>query len=237
MALSTEAEMDLRQYSSSEICQMRYHVTGGTNGILIDALRKYRPFTPTFIGRAEDQGYILSVLFSLRNNYFLRYLHQPGLKMRHDKEAFISDAIKSAKTGTYIGDLVRILAFSAYADIVDGDFDKVKEETDPFTGSFISRTPAALVLFKLLIHISDELEKDKQEQEQYIYIEKLISSAAERLSDAFSLFKNSNKLKEGFEAEKNGWNLYYDILDIIEEMQDTDAVFLEKLRKNSAENF
>ena len=40
--------------------------------------------------------------------------------MRHDKEAFISDAIKSAKTGTYIGDLVRILAFSSYAEIVDG---------------------------------------------------------------------------------------------------------------------
>ena len=237
MALSTEAEMDLRQYNSPEICQMRYHVTGGTNGILIDALRKHRPFTPTFIGRAEDQGYILSVLFSSRNPEFLRYLHQPGLKMRHDKEAFISDAIKSAKTGTYIGDLIRILAFSAYADIVEGDFDKVKEEADPFTGSFISRTPSALVLFKLLMHINDELAKDKPEQEKYKYLEQLISSAAERLSSAFSFFKNRKKLEEEFKAEKKGWELYYDILDIIEEMQERDIFFLEKLKKDSAEIF
>ena len=189
MALSTEAEMGLRSYSSSEFCQMRYHVTGGTNGILNKALRKYRPFTPSFIGRAEDQGYILSVLFSCRNKEFLRYLHQPGLKMRHDKEAFISEAIKTAKTGTYIGDLVRITAFSAYAEIVEGSIDKVKEETDPFTGSFISRIPAALVLFKLLMHISDELKKDKPEKDKYKYIEKLLSSAALRLTAALIFLK------------------------------------------------
>ena len=56
MALSTEAEMDLRNYSSSGICQMRYHVTGGTNGILNKALRKYRPFTPTFYRKSRRPG-------------------------------------------------------------------------------------------------------------------------------------------------------------------------------------
>ena len=65
-ALSTEAEM-MARYDGSGLdgrrkCIERIHVTGGTNGILIDSWRRHRPFTPTFIGRAEDQAYILSAL-------------------------------------------------------------------------------------------------------------------------------------------------------------------------------
>ncbi len=237
MALSTEAEMDVREYSREDLCQMRYHVTGGTNGILIKDLRKYRPFTPTFIGRAEDQGYILSVLFKSSHPEYLRYLHQPGLKMRHDKEAFISDAIKSAKTGTYIGDLVRILAFSSYSDIVEGDFDSIKEETDPFTGSFISRIPVSLVLFKLLMHISDELKKDKPEEEKKAYLENLVNSAAERLTSALKLFRNREKLAARYEAEKKGWDLYYDILDSIEKEISDRSVFAETLKADARKIF
>lgn len=237
MALSTEAEMNLKKYMDSETCQMRYHVTGGTNGILNSALRKYRPFTPSFIGRAEDQGYILSVLFSSRNSDFLRYLHQPGLKMRHDKEAFISDAIKSAKTGTYIGDLVRIMAFSAYSDIVEGNIDQVKDETDPFTGSFISRIPAALVLFKLLLHIYDELKKDIPAKEKEIYLEKLISSAAERLGQAFNFFKDRERLKNQFEKEKAGWDLYYNTIEFIEKEINEKSEFADFLKSDSEKIF
>ena len=237
MALSTEAEMDLREYSSPGICQMRYHVTGGTNGILLESLRRHRPFTPTFIGRAEDQGYILSVLFSRRNSSLLRYLHQPGLKMRHDKEAFISDAIKTAETGTYIGDLVRILAFSAYSDIVGGNIDMVKEETDPFTGSFISRIPSALVLFRLLLHVSDELKKDKPAAEKHACLEKLIFSASERLSAAFDFFKNRTELASVYEREKEGWELYYDILDSVETELVKRSSFADSLKKEADKIF
>ncbi|MCK5078242.1 MAG: hypothetical protein KAR38_17805, partial [Calditrichia bacterium] len=60
-ALSTRAEM-MTKYNDSEYdvksnCINRIHVTGGTNGILVDALKKHKPFTPSFIGRAEDQAY------------------------------------------------------------------------------------------------------------------------------------------------------------------------------------
>ena len=59
-ALSTEAEM-MTRYRGDNLdgknqCIQRIHVTGGTSGILVDSLRRYRPFTPTFIGRAEDQA-------------------------------------------------------------------------------------------------------------------------------------------------------------------------------------
>ncbi|MEA3347047.1 MAG: hypothetical protein U9Q21_03035, partial [Candidatus Auribacterota bacterium] len=65
-ALSTEAEM-MTRYTTKKLdgkktCIQRFHITGGTNGILVDSLRRHRPFTPSFIGRAEDQAYIFSVL-------------------------------------------------------------------------------------------------------------------------------------------------------------------------------
>ena len=110
MALSTEAEMMTRYTGTAgdpdgkHTCLHRIHVTGGTNGILVDALRRHRPFTPTFIGRAEDQAYLLSVLFA--GSAPLRYVHSAGLMMRHDKEAFAGLAIEAAKVGRFVGDLV-----------------------------------------------------------------------------------------------------------------------------------
>ena len=238
MALSTEAEMNLQKYNDPDTCQIRYHVTGGTNGILTSALRKYRPFTPTFIGRAEDQAYILSVLFRKKDSSLIRYLHQPGLKMRHDKDAFISETIKSAKTGTYIGDLVRILAFSCYSDIAGGGVDEFKEETDPFTGSFISRIPATLMLFKLLLHIQDKLENSNTKPPgNDDYIESLITAASERLTSALELFKNREKLSEKFENERNGWDCYYDIIDYIEKQTTEKNSFSEQLLKESEKIF
>jgi len=119
-AISTQAEM-MTRYNSPELdgkeaCIQRIHVTGGTTGILISHLFKYRPFTPSFIGRAEDQAYIMS---SYRgSNKLLSYLHKPGLIMRHDKEVFANEAIKAAATGKLIGDYTRILYFSEYAKVL-----------------------------------------------------------------------------------------------------------------------
>ena len=57
-------------------CIQRVHVTGGTNGILIDSLRRHRPFTPSFISQAEDQAYLLSALHDTGEN--LAYVHEDG---------------------------------------------------------------------------------------------------------------------------------------------------------------
>ncbi|MCK5075251.1 MAG: hypothetical protein KAR38_02695, partial [Calditrichia bacterium] len=137
-ALSTEAEM-MTKYNnpaldSKTTCIQRIHVTGGTNGILIKALKKHRPFTPSFIGRAEDQAYILSTFTG--THLSLAYVHKPGLIMRHDKEGFAGEAIKSAQTGKIIGDYIRILMFSSYAEILTENINEIKKHIDPFTGCF-----------------------------------------------------------------------------------------------------
>ena len=110
-ALSTEAEMMTRyrgdSFAGGKRAIQRIHVTGGTTGILVEALRKYRPFTPSFVGRAEDQAYLLSVLFS--GSPHLRYLHEDGLIMRHDKQLVSKDVIRASSIGKMVGEYVRTL--------------------------------------------------------------------------------------------------------------------------------
>jgi hypothetical protein len=193
-ALSTEEEI----LSKRDDLQ-RVHVTGGTNGILIDALYKYRPYTPTFIHRAEDQAFILSVLGKPINDQNLVYSHQPGLIMRHDKDAFAGRAIQAAEAGKTLGDIERVLLFSTYAKHYLVDLKTLKEKLYPFTGTFISETPVTLALLRFLLEGSEK-------KSDYL------DSGALRLVKCLDYCKNS--LSVEVSANLNGWNEYYD--DLIE---------------------
>ena len=191
----------------------RVHVTGGTNGILINALRNYRPFTPSFIGRAEDQAYLMSVLFE--GPTYLRYLHKSGLIMRHDKHSFAGEAIKAAETGKIIGDYIRILIFSHYAKMLPWSINRIKSELDPFTGCFISNMPNTVVYLRFALFINSlfnsEIEVDKVKAKQIMH------EGIPRLNNLTKdLKKNSSLFKQKYLSESNGWHLFYDILDIAE---------------------
>lgn len=191
-AISTQQEIISKR---SDI--QRRHVTGGTNGILIEALYKYRPFTPTFIHRAEDQAYILSVLAKPIEGEYLVVSHQPGLIMRHDKSAFAGRAMAFAQSGKALGDIERILLFSAYASHHALDIDELKEKLYPFTGMFMSKTPVTLALLRFLL---DGYNKD----------EKYLCEGALRLANSLDYCNNS--LFAELVSNKKGWNEYYDYL-------------------------
>ncbi|OQX29223.1 MAG: hypothetical protein B0D92_04935 [Spirochaeta sp. LUC14_002_19_P3] len=214
MAVSTRAELNAR-YGANELCDgkttalQRIHVTGGTNGILLEHLRRYRPFTPSFIGRAEDQGYLLSVLGGTQNEAQLRYVHASGLIMRHDKEAFASAAVKAGKTGSYIGDLIRILVFSAYAEILPPGTHGIKELTDPFTGCFISPLPRTLTLLRLALHLLANTPAEGR-----LAAMKL---AEKRLPPWINNYSEKKSwIRQTFALERRGWNAFYSALDSIE---------------------
>lgn len=213
-ALSSEGEM-MTRYRSEELdgqraCTQRIHVTGGVSGILVDALRRHRPFTPSFIGRAEDQAYILSVLFNVPER--LRYVHKAGFFMRHDKEAFVREAIKKFHVGKLIGDFVRILNFSAYARNFTDGFFKCKDEVDPFTGCFISRIPISVVYLRFCLKAASFFEEGKQDQG----IE-FINEGASRIGRTLDFIKGpDSQLQQTCKSEREGWNLYYDILSVLE---------------------
>jgi len=135
-AISTEAEILQRERGFQRI-----HVTGGTTGITADALRRWRPFTPTFINRAEDQAYAIS---ALGRGAYLGHLHAEGLIMRHDKQAFAARAIAHASAGKAIGDIERLLLFSRYADLHPQGFETLRDHLWPFTACFVTPDPAPL---------------------------------------------------------------------------------------------
>ncbi|GAX60883.1 trehalose-6-phosphatase [Candidatus Scalindua japonica] len=236
-ALSTLSEM-MTRYKKGGIdgdnwCISRIHVTGGTNGILIHALRKYRPFTPVFIGRAEDQAYILSALFPEVKTPALRYFHNDGLFMRHDKHAFAGEAIKAAAIGKIVGDYERILYFSKYAGIISPDVDAVKSVINPFTGSFVSPLSQNLAYLRLALKAAGFFAT-KDEEDKYKGAA-LVETGTRRLHSCIQDVSKGgvNGLKERYEREKEAWALYYDILDEIESALKKGDQFAIELRERA----
>jgi hypothetical protein len=206
-AVSTRAEMQARDDDGPI---ERIHVTGGTTGIRVDALRRHRPFTPSWIGRAEDQAYMLSALGGAAPR--LAYLHAPGLIMRHDKEAYAGLAIEAAHVGKLIGDDVRILEFTAYARAIERTrgvpFAATKALLDPFTGAFVSRTPVATTLRRFAHRIVEQHAAGKVEDaEAYARI------GARRLAEALDATRDIDAYAARIEAERRQWHAVYDALD------------------------
>ena len=240
-ALSTEAEMMLRynagetdgEFAGQSRCIQRVHVTGGTTGILIDSLRKYRPFTPVFVGRAEDQAYLMSVLFGGEEQN-LRYAHASGLIMRHDKEGFAGEAIEAAHLGKEVGDLARILLFTSYARSLSWSVSRIKDLLDPFTGCFISRIPVTVVYLRLALRAASlfatGLEKDAKEGWE------LLQLACQNLPSLIEMTASGPEpLKEEYLEEKAGWDMYYDVLDELEKALDLEDPFAIEVKEKVRE--
>ncbi len=219
-AISTRAEM-MERYDGAAVDGVgraieRVHVTGGTNGIRVDALRRHRPFTPTFVGRAEDQAYVLSALGQPGPR--LAYAHAAGLVMRHDKEAFAGEAMAAAHVGKLVGDDVRIVVFSAYADAAAGDgLDGALDRAalgrllDPFTGGFASTIPQSLVLLRVALRTL-RMFAAGQVGDAHEYC----SVAARRVDDALRVFGDSAAVAARVQAERTAWGHFHDALDALE---------------------
>lgn len=157
-ALSTEAEM-MTKYNDHNDAIQRIHVTGGTNGILVDSLFKFQPFSPSWIGRAEDQSYLFSTVGKPAPK--LAYVHKPGLIIRHDKEAFAVEAMQAAEIGKAVGDYERILLFSEYTKVCSPDFNATKELVDPFTGCFCVPIKYTTTLLRFALKTLFYVEKEQ----------------------------------------------------------------------------
>ncbi len=189
-ALSTVAEI---VYAGADPLE-RVHVTGGTNGILVAGLRRWRLFTPSVFGRAEDQAYIISALGGSSRP---AYLHAPGLIMRHDKADLIPDVIASSALSKHVGDLVRTRLFSAYGA-------EHKALLNPFTGCFISQLPVTVTILRLCLRV---LELDSKAADGYM------AEAVRRLEAADVLVAELEKVVASERAE---WGRFYDALDELE---------------------
>ena len=235
-ALSTEAEMMTRYgdngHDGQTACLQRVHVTGGTTGIMIEHLRRHRPFTPGWIGRAEDQAYLLSVMFPPVGPA-LRYAHASGLIMRHDKESFASEAMELARIGKLVGDYVRILTFTSYARALPWDIDAIKKAVDPFTGCFISRLPVTVSCLRMALKTADMFASGTDAKIKDG--EELIRVGTRRLGEAMAEYGDMDAVQERLHREREGWDLYYAVLDALENALEEGDPFAESIREKAQE--
>ena len=238
-AVSTAAEM-MERYDGPlpdgvQTALERVHVTGGTTGILVEALRRHRPFTPSFIGRAEDQAYALSVQGGAGPR--LAYVHAAGLIMRHDKADYAGAAIDAAHAGKLVGDDVRILIFSAYARMIADQrasegitLDSIKALMDPFTGGFISRLPVTCVLLRFALRILEAYGAGRPEVGgQYAAI------GAQRLQETLRSTADRPRFRARIEDERLQWQALYDTLDAAQAAQATGDPEALRLRRRAIE--
>ncbi len=233
-AISTRAEM-MERYDSQAVDGVkraleRIHVTGGTNGILVDALRRHRPFTPSFVGRAEDQAYILSVLGQPGPR--LTYAHAAGLIMRHDKEVFAGQAIAAAHVGKLIGDDLRILVFSAYANIAAGDgkdgaLDRaaIGRLLDPFTGGFVSAIPVSVVVVRMALRTLRLYALGQVDDAREYAID-----GSRRVGETLAFTTDTTAFVARVRAERSAWDSYYDALDALEAGLGAREAWAQELR-------
>ena len=199
--LSTEAEIASR-YGSGEVdrigyAQERVHVTGRTNGVLVEGLRRWRLFTPSVFGRAEDQAYLVS---GLGGDTRPAYVHEPGLIMSHNKAGMIADVIRDNAGSKHIGDLIRTLLFSEYVTA------QQKTLLDPFTGCFVSRIPVTVASLRFALHALDPNCTHADAQKYLIEGVRRLREAAANVADLGRIVRR----------EQEQWNVFYDALDAID---------------------
>ena len=188
-AVSTEAEI-----MQTEAGFQRIHVTGGTTGITAQALQRWRPFTPSFINRAEDQAYTLS---AIEGNAYLSHLHANGLIMRHDKMAFAGRSIAHAAPAKAIGNIERLMLFSRYAALQPLGFEWVRNHCWPFTSCFIH--PQAKTLAALIFLIDGSSAGGR-----------FVDEGAPRLIKCMEFCENDMEAR--LEWERRGWDNIYEAL-------------------------
>ena len=189
-AVSTEAEIMQRDEG-----YQRVHVTGGTTGICDTALRRWQPFTPSFINRAEDQAYALS---AFDGDDYLAHLHAPGLIMRHDKQAFAARAMAHADAGKAIGDIERLMLFSRYAELHGQGFDAVRDHLWPFTSCFLH--PKASALAGLIYALDGAVKGGRY-----------VAEGALRLIRCLEFCRTGMETR--LAVERSGWQAVYDGLN------------------------
>jgi hypothetical protein len=150
--------------------------------------------------------------------------------MRHDKAALIPEAIASAKIGKIVGDYARILWFSHYARVLPWPLVDIKSAVDPFTGCFISELPITVVFLRLCLKAADMFQQNNQESRRQAM--ELLILAGRRLENVIRRLETPAYLETRYKTEQTGWNLFYDVLDRIEDdLKKGDKIALDLQEK------
>jgi hypothetical protein len=151
--------------------------------------------------------------------------------MRHDKEAFAAEAMEAAYIGKLVGDYVRIMAFTSYARALPWGIDRIKKAVDPFTGCFISRLPVTVSCLRMALAAAGMFSSANQRSMEDGA--ELVRVASIRLGRALEEFSDPAAVQDRLEREREGWDLYYDILNALERGLENGDAFTMQMREKT----
>lgn len=105
----------------------------------------------------------------------------------------------------------------------------LKETIDPYTGCFISKIPITVVYLRFSLKAASFFVAGQGEQGV-----EFVTNGALRIKDSLDFVQGENSvIKQQYERERLGWNLYYDTLSTIEDALNNDDNFALELRKKA----
>jgi hypothetical protein len=105
----------------------------------------------------------------------------------------------------------------------------VKKIFDPFTGSFISKIPATVTYLRFGFKAAS-LFKKHRDSEGIAFV----AGGSKRLAKALEFISGKNSsLRQQYEKERQGWNLYYDTLDAVESALDKNSLYANDLKRRA----
>jgi hypothetical protein len=120
-----------------------------------------------------------------------------------------------------VGDYVCILHYSGYAKVLTDNAAKLKDTINPFTGCFISTIPTPVVHLRFGLKATS-LFAAAQEDQGVEFIRIGVSPITNALEFVHG---EDSMLKQHYERELLGWNLYYDVLSAVEDgLENRDGV-------------
>jgi hypothetical protein len=109
--------------------------------------------------------------------------------------------------------------------------EQIKDIIDPFTGCFVSYIPFTVVSLRLALE-GASFFKDGKPNEGF----DLLQMGTNRLHEIIKkLSETSNPLREGLRKEKKAWNIFYDLLDKVEEGLERGDPFALELKEKAKE--
>ncbi|MDZ7852625.1 MAG: hypothetical protein U5L98_08275 [Halomonas sp.] len=135
----------------------------------------------------------------------MRYVHEPGLIMRHDKEAFAGESIAAARTGRFIGDLARTYYFTRYAEVLPWGMERTKSRIDPFTGCFVTSRCYSVIVLRLALHAAHLASAGRHEEASGVL--RLAARSRPPFRDPAG-----EKVRTRYHLERAAWNSFYDAL-------------------------
>ncbi|RKX84240.1 MAG: hypothetical protein DRP58_07535, partial [Spirochaetes bacterium] len=101
---------------------------------------------------------------------------------------------------------------SRYTEILSDNISDIKQTIDPFTGCFVSKIPITTVLLRYCMKAADLFETGNSQLASDFMLQSF-----ERLGKSINFaYGKEDLLQKAYIKDREGWNLFYDVLNGLE---------------------